>query len=231
MRDKLVSLGVDLPRKDKDGINYISYSQYTSFKGETGFNTGLPGQWEYIQSYFLGKSWPDQGWAQFGKDVEDYICERKASETFRENEKKTLEKIVPLGRFQQEVKLWIAKDLYLLGYIDDATEDLMHIRDYKTCSSNSSKKYYEPEYEQLDLYAMWVKQETGRLPEKLEVCMIERKGNVFGMKERRDLLSVGNEVWYHTRETSEERLEKVKNNLMKQVFMISDLYKVFKEWQ
>lgn len=225
----LITLGVDMPRKDKDGINYISYSQYSSYKSESGFNTGFPGNIEYIMSYFMGQTWPDSGFAQFGKDVEDYICEKAASETFTAKEREVMNGIVPLGRFQQEVKLWLGADLYLLGYIDDATQDLMHIRDYKTASENSSKRYYEDDYAQLDLYAMWVKQETGKLPDKMEVCIIERKGNCFGMVNRRDLLSLGSRVWYHERKTTEERLDKIKAGLMKVVFEISDRYKVYKQ--
>lgn len=226
----LMNLDIELPRKDEDGNYYISYSQKNSFNSEKGFNTGLPGAQEYILSYFFGMQWPDAGWGDFGKDVEDYICEKKSADLFNDSEKSLLDTIKPLGIFQKEVKLWLAGNLYLLGYIDDCSEDMSWIRDYKTASKNSSSKYYEPDYEQLDLYAMYVKQETGKLPDKMEVCIIERKGNVFGYKEnRRDLLSVGNEVWYVDRETSEERLEKIRTSLMKTIIRISDLYKVFKK--
>ena len=226
----MIVLDIDLPRKDDKGVNYISYSQYTSFKSDSGFNTGLPGYQEYIRSYFLGERFPDAGWAQFGKDVEDYICERKSGEMFSQRERDVLEKVEPLGNFQIEVKLWLASNLYLLGYIDDATHDLMKVRDYKTGSDNSLQKYTKPDYEQLDFYSMWVKQETGRLPNELEVCGIERKGNVFGLTDRRDLLTVGEKVTYIPRETSEERCENVKNNLLKVVFEISDYYKIFKKY-
>lgn len=226
---KLVKLDIELPRQDSEGNYYISYSQFSSFISEDGFNTGLPGWSEYILSYFMGKSWPDQGWAEFGSQVEDYICERKHIEFFSEEEMKTMNSIEPLGNFQVEVKLWLAANLYLLGYIDDAKKDLSKLRDYKTASISSKDKYSKKDYYQLDLYSMWVKQETGEYPKEVEVCVIQRKGSCFGLVNRRDLLSVGENVWYIPRELSEERMEKIKTDLMRVIFEISDLYKVFKK--
>lgn len=239
-----------LPRKDENGEYYISYSQYTSYKDKAGFNTGLLGMYEYIQGYFLGQSWPDQGWALFGTQVEDYICYRDLPEKERlkmdaelsaqglstiteainsltEEEKETLNKIEPLGNFQIKVKYYLFPGVYLLGFIDDGTDDLSVIRDYKTASNNSRKRYYTDDYKQLDLYSLWVRQETGKLPETMEVKIIERKGNCFGMVERRDLLSVGGEIWTHERETTEERLFMLEADLKKTVLEISSLYKTF----
>lgn len=239
-----------LPRKDGDGNYYISYSQYNSFKSAKSFNLGISGKHEYIRSYFLNETFPDQGWAEFGQDVEDYICygkltkaklkkldkEREKSNQklvsevisgFNEDEKETLSKVKPLGNFQVEINLKILPNVFIKGFIDDATEDLIHIRDYKTCSKNSSKKYYGDDYYQLDIYSAWVEQETGKLPAKAEVCMIERKGNCFGMTERRDLLSVGNEIWYTDRDINKERVDHIIEDVRDVVVEISELYKVF----
>lgn len=220
-----------LPRIDKEGKPYISYSQINSWNSKRGFNTGLLGKYEYMLSYFFGESWPDMGWAQFGQEVEDYICERKHKKSFSAPEREVLDTIQPLGLFQKEIKIDF-DDFYVLGYMDDSTEDFMHVRDYKTCSKNSSKKYYEDDYKQLDIYAMWVKQETGKLPEKLEVCMIEREGNCFRGGGRK-VLSVktgGNpedHVWYHERETSAERQAELREYIRSTAEDISRHYKAF----
>jgi hypothetical protein len=146
---------------------------------------------------------------------------------FNEDEKETLSKVKPLGNFQVEINLKILPNVFIKGFIDDATKDLTHIRDYKTCSKNSSKKYYGDDYYQLDIYSAWVEQEIGKLPDKAEVCMIERKGNCFGMTERRDLLSVGNEIWYTDRDINKERVDHIIEDVRDVVVEISELYKVF----
>lgn len=215
-----------LPRFDGQNY-YISYSQFSSWKEANSFNLGVSGKQEYMLSYFLGHDFPDQGWGLFGQEVEDYICHKKHADKFTDKEKFTLDKIKPLGLFQKEVKIWILPNVYLKGFIDDGLEDLSWIRDYKTGSNNSRQRYYKDDYVQLDLYSLYVLQETGKLPEKLEVCIIERKGNCFGMVNRRDLLSVGTEIWYHYRETSIERLERIKAELTAVIYEISNAYKLF----
>lgn len=225
----LLCLDVELPRRDEDGNYYISYSQYTSFTSESGYNTGMPGFQEYMLQYFLGMNWPDSGYAKFGQDVEDYICDRVGIEKFTHKERQVMDQIVPLGNFQVEVKLWLAGNVYLKGFIDDATADFKKIRDYKTCSESKKSKYESDDYKQLDLYSLWVKQETGSLPEELEVCAIKRVGSCHNMVNRRDLLAVGDKYWIIPRTTSEERCEAIKADLMKTVMIISDYYKVFKK--
>lgn len=239
-----------LPRQDKDGNYYISYSQYNSFKSASGFNTGLPGDLEYMQGYFFKKRWEDQGWGLFGSQAEDYICYRdyleseieeldaglieqgqptitEAINSFTKEERETLDTITPLGNFQVEVKFWLSENVYIYGFIDDATDDLSHIRDYKTASKNSKARYYKDDYKQLDIYALWARQQTGKIPEQLEVVIIERKGNCFGLENRRDLLSVGKEVWYLDRKTSEERLFQIEMDVKRTVEQISDMYKTY----
>jgi uncharacterized Fe-S cluster protein YjdI len=214
-----------LPRHDADGKPYVSFSQVKSWNSSKSFNLGVEGKLEYMLSYFFGEDFGDMGWAQFGQEVEDYICFRKFKEKFTAKERKVLDSIVPLGLFQQEVKIDFG-DFYLLGYIDDATPDLTKLRDYKTCSLNSSKQYYKEDYYQLDIYAMWVLQETGKVPKELEVCMIERAGNCF-RGGGRNVLSVKDEVWYHPRETSVERMEYLRHYIRATAMDISKHYKAF----
>lgn len=239
-----------LPRQDKDGNYYISYSQYNLFTDKSSFNLSILGVHEYIQSYFMGRQFPDQGWGEFGTDVEDYICYSRYSKkelakvdkerakngekpldevfaAFDDREKAVLDKIEPLGEFQREIKVWIFPNVYIKGYIDDTIKSLMVLRDYKTASKRSGKKYEKPEYKQLDIYALYARQETGKLPEKLEVCIIERKGNCFNMENRRDLLKVGGGHWFVPRETSHERLDAIMEELRETVLKISSLYKTY----
>lgn len=242
-----------LPKK-RDGRQYLSYSQIKSWNSMKSFNLSINGKFEYILEYFFGEDFGDMGWAEFGQDVENYICyrdmdpsriadldakviadnkkygknEKLVSESlkaFAPEEKKVLETITPLGVFQQEGLIHF-DDFDVLLYIDDATEDFMHIRDYKSASENSSKQYYKDDYWQLDVYGMWVKQEFARLPEKAEVVIIERAGNCF-RGGGRGVLSVKDRVWYHERELTEKRQMLLKQQIKTTAKEISDCYKMF----
>lgn len=213
-----------LPTKDKEGKQYISYSQVSSWHDSKGFNTGLPGNQEYIRKYFLGERFPSGPFADFGKQVEAFITERSSSEFFTKEELEVLCNIKPLGVFQHEFKLQF-EEFYVTGFIDDTTSDFTHIRDYKTASLASAKKYSGPEYEQLDLYALAIQQQEGKVPSKLEVCIIERLGN--GFRGGRDVLKVGENVWYVDRQTSAERLNILENKIITTAQEISDYYEVF----
>ena len=246
-----------LPRFSKEkNCHYISYSQVGSWEDEKSFNLGVKGRLEYILAYFMGVKFPDQGWGVFGEDAENAVCYRdyplveiqkldeeikaynierpdraqrlisESLSSFDEREMKILKQIEPLGVFQQEG--WINFDGFkVLLYIDDANADFSKLRDYKTASRNSGKKYEKPEYDQLDVYSLWVKQQFGHVPDDLEVCIIERAGNCFGMVERRDLLSVKNDVWYVDRETSTERLKTIEDRIVRVANEISEYYKVY----
>lgn len=217
---------LSLPRS-LEGKPYISYSQYTNWRSKKSFNMGIEGRYEYMLNYMFDHTWADMGWAEFGNQVEDYICERRGAENFEEGELQLMDSITPLGVFQKQFLLEF-DEFYLLGFIDDATEDFKHIRDYKTCSKNSSKKYYGDEYYQLDIYAMWVKQEFGYLPDTLEVCMIERTGNPF-KGGGRSVLKVGENVWYHRRETTPERQQALKNDITKAAHEIAEFWTVYQK--
>lgn len=216
-----------LPRKDDDGNFYISYSQISSWNEIKSFNLNILGKLEYIRSYFLGETFADAGWAEFGSDVEDYICSKDKADKFTDNEKSLMDSITPLGVFQKEIKIQLFDNVYLKGFVDDASDDLLTIRDYKTASQSSKQKYYKSDYIQLPLYAKGIQEETGFYPTKAEVCIIERKGNCFGKTNGRSLLSVGENVWFHTVDINEklinETIEKIKNIILE----ISEVYKLF----
>ena len=120
-----------LPRQDKEGNYYLSYSSISLWNDIKGFSTGRPGKEEFIRSYFFGEEYGDaMGWALFGSQVEDYICKRIGAENFTEEERKILETIVPLGDFQHEVHIPF-DGFYLKGFIDDIAPDFKKIRDVK----------------------------------------------------------------------------------------------------
>ena len=215
-----------LPRQDENGEYYTSYSALKTWEEKKGFNTGLLGRHEFILSYFFGEKWEDtKGFATFGTQVESFICgEKDAAKPFTDDEIKTLSKITPLGVFQQEIKIPF-DGFYVKGFIDDCSPDYTTIRDYKSASLNSSKKYYEDEYDQLDVYAMGIKHLTGKLPKNLEVVCIERLGN--GFRGGRDVMTVGENIWVIPRKTSKERQQQLKERIIRVTKEISDYHKVF----
>lgn len=215
-----------LPRS-KDGIPYISYSQYKNWNSAKSFHLRAEGRHEYMLEYFFGEEFPDMGWAQFGSEVEDYICERKHSDVFSVEERAVIDTIEPLGVFQQEFLLDFG-DFALLGFLDDATEDFKHIRDYKTCSENSSKQYYKDDYYQLDIYALWVAQKFGYIPDRMEVLMIERTGNPF-KGGGRSVLQVGSKWWSHERQTSHQRVEFLQADITRVAHEIAQSWGVYQK--
>lgn len=220
---------IDLPTKDSEGYNYISYSQKKDFKAKRGFNTGLPGSEEWILKKIFGEKYEDVGWGEFGQDVEDYICYRKNKDSFSKRERSVLDKIEPLDRHQVKGKLMFpGYNFYVLLYIDDATEDLSHIRDYKTASKNSKKQYDKKEYDQLTIYSAYVKQETGKLPDKSELCIIERDGNLFRGGDRRDL-TVADNVWYQDKIVTLDMVEQSKWDIINTAKKMSNIYKSYKQ--
>lgn len=214
-----------LPRLDAEGTPYISYSQIKLWNEAKSFNLGVAGKQEYMRSYFLGEEYPDKGgFGAFGQDVEDYIANRKGGEKFTDAEKETLDRIEPLGVFQKEFKMQY-DGFYMKGFIDDTKPDFSKIRDYKTASEKSKAKYYEDDYNQLDIYALAIKKEHGKLPAEMEVCIIERLGN--GFKGGREAMQVGSQIWYVQRETTAKRLQTLENYIFTTVAEISKYYSVF----
>lgn len=208
------------------GKPMISWSQIETWNSKQGFNTGLQGNMEYILKYFSGASFPDMGWGTFGSETEDYICLKTQADKFNDEEKAVLDTIKPLGVFQQEVLVDFG-DFVVLGYIDDATPDFKKIRDYKTKSESSKKDLHEDKKHQLELYALWVEQEYGFVPEA-EYCVIERLGGAECMKGGgRDVLKIGSQIWYEPYTIEEGRLEQTKKLVRDTVAEISSFYRTY----
>jgi hypothetical protein len=216
-----------LPRVNAKGKPRISYSQLSSWRGKTAFNKfeerEISGSTGYILEYFLGYKFPDTAmsvYAPFGIKCEDYICERIESD-LDAKEKAILDTIKPLGSFQQLVEIDFG-DFVVEGFLDDTNEDRSIIRDYKTASKASAKKYTTNEYFQLDLYALDFYKKTGLIPQ-LEVVVIERSGSHF-----KPPLKVAG-TFTIPRTTSAERLLQVELEVIETVREISNCYKLFLE--
>lgn len=216
-----------LPKSDEKGPT-VSYSQINLWNSLEGFDLKASGKYEYILKYFFGHEFPDNMmsiFADFGVEVEDFITEGKSAHMFTAEEQYLLKKVPILGgTFQQKVELELPENIRLIGYIDDCLNDLTIIDDIKTASYNSSQKYYKDDYYQLDIYGMWVKQQTGKYP-TARVKIIERLGSPF--KEGRSGLSVGENFWIHERELSDARSKMITDYIMSTCEDISKHYKAY----
>lgn len=238
--------GSNIEHKKFIGKHYISWSQIESFNDKSGFNTGLLGKYEYILKYFLGKSFPDLGWGQFGTEAEAYITLRdkdglskedkedlqKAINNFNLEEKNTLEKIEPLGVFQEEICYYVKElDIIVLGYIDDRSPDkdkkIKTLRDYKTKSESSKKDLHLSKKHQIELYILGLRQ-LGFEVENAEYCIVERFGGAECFRGGgRETLSVGKRIWYEPYSWDEDRLKETNKMIITTVEKISDLYKTY----
>lgn len=214
-----------LPTTNKQGKPKLSYSQYKLWKEDKGFNTGLLGKYEYIRKYFLKEEYEDAGFGLFGTQVQEYIQERKHTDLFDENEKKTLDSIEPLDVFEHEFELDLG-GFVVQGFIDDMKKDHSKYRDYKTASKKSKDKYYQDDYEQLDIYGLYSLKVNNFIP-VLELCIIERNGNAF--TNGRNALKVGENVWWHEVQADKSKLEKLETELKKVAQEISEYYQTFQK--
>lgn len=246
---------IKLPKKYKGahkkyhGKYMVSWSQVETWIGKRGFNTGLPGFHEYMRKYFMGETYPDMGWGQYGTEMEAFITLHSytakqlkelppkdvealelAKVNFTKKEQDILKTIKPLGNFQTEIVIDFG-DFILLGFIDDHSDDYLHLRDYKSKSANTAKPLSKPDNYQLDIYALYCERELHILPTKLEYLVVERAGGGPCMKGGgRAVLSVGENIWHIDREVSEARLKKTENLVGKSVKEISDYWKTFQKF-
>jgi len=249
---------IKLPKKYKgtnklhQGKYMVSWSQIETWIGKKGFNTGLPGNHEYMRKYFLGETYPDWGWGQYGSEMEAYITLWDKTEAalevvkgqdlasyqafqdslknFNEKEKEILRTIKPLGHFQTEVIIDFGYFI-LLGYMDDHTQDFLHIRDYKSKSKSSMAGLSKADNYQLDVYSLYCKKELGILPERAEYLVVERAGGRECMQGGgRESLSVGENIWSIDREISLPRLKETEKLIVSTVKEISDYWKTFQKF-
>jgi hypothetical protein len=159
---------LDLPRKDKAGNSYLSYSQLTLFKRSPQ---------EYFEQYILEQPFEGNAYTDFGTKVGEAL-ENNDFKGFPKIEKVVLKKVRRLDEFERKIKLDY-KDFYVTGYVDTNSSDFKEIIDYKTGGKKKETQYQKSEYTQLCIYALGLRQETGVTPEFASVEFIRRGGNAF----------------------------------------------------
>lgn len=216
-------MAIKLPKKNKQGQYYISYSQYNKWKNNKK---------DYIKSYFLGERFEGNAYTEFGSMVGEAL-ENNDFSGFTPKELEVMKKITRLDQFEREIN-WDLGDFVVNGYID--TNDLLKdgsepsanklvnsIVDYKTGDMNKIPVYEDDGYDQVTIHAGAIEAETGHLPSKGWVELIERTGNAF----RGEKLELGKKVVVIPQDVSPKAVAKVKKNLIKVAKEISLSYKVF----
>jgi len=169
---------MDLPKKDKYGVNRLSYSQISLFKKDKD---------SFYKRYIIGEDFQTNEYIEFGTKMGNAL-EINDYSNFDYIEQETLKKVTRLDEFERPIFLKYT-DFYLVGYIDTNTSDLSEIIDYKTGGQKKEFQYMNEEYNQLQIYALGIKQETGLVPKKASVEFIRRVGNLY----RGERLMVGDE--------------------------------------
>ena len=201
---------MNLPKKDKNGVGRLSYSQISLFKRSKS---------EYYESYIQGKPFEGNAYTDFGSKVGEAL-EHNDFSSFKKDEQETLKKVKRLDEFEREVRLNY-EGFYVLGFIDSNKKDFTEIIDYKTGGLKKEFQYSKPDYNQLCLYALSLRQETGITPVEASVEFIRRKGNAF----RGQALTVGDEVISIPVDISLERLKSVYWDTLNVAKEIEQFYK------
>ena len=203
---------MNLPKKDKDGNQYLSYSQIHSF-----FNNRR----DYIRQYFLGEKFEGNTYTKFGKLLGEAL-EKGDFSIFTNKEQEFLKTIPRYDEFEREVRLQ-RDGFYVIGYIDSNTSDCVKILDYKTGDMDKESVYTSEDYSQLYIYAAALEQELGKLPKKASVILIERLGNPF----KKEKLGLGDKYIPIDKKVTKKAIKEVINKVDKTAKEISDLYEVF----
>lgn len=201
-----------LPKKDKYGKQYISYSQIHSF-----FNNRR----DYIRQYFLGEKFEGNAYTNFGNLLGEALEKRDFS-IFTKKEKELLKTIPRYDEFERGVRLQ-RDGFYVIGYIDSNTSDCVKILDYKTGDLNKEAVYTSEDYSQLHIYAAALEQELGVLPKKASVILIERLGNPF----KREKLVLGDNYITIDKKITKKGIKDVIKKVDNTAKEISEYYDVF----
>jgi len=191
----MIERQLDLPKKDKNGKSRLSYSQIKCFKDN---------KQEYINRYILNDPFVSNEYIDFGSKVGQAL-ETNNFNNFHELEENILRKVERLDEFEKFVKLDFG-GFVMFGYIDSITKDLNKIIDYKTGGKKKEFIYSKEEYTQLCFYALALKQEYNKTPDKAEVHFIRRAGNLYRGQQ---LVVAQEEPIVINVDISEERLKKV----------------------
>ena len=159
---------MNLPKKDKKGNSYLSYSQISTFKRSKE---------DFYNQYILQIPFEGNAYTDFGSNVGEAL-EKNNFSKFDKTESKVLKSVKRLDLFERKTILTY-DTFYIIGYIDTCKNDYSEIIDYKTGGIGKDKQYKSVDYTQLHLYALSLRQETGITPTKASVKFITRGGNAF----------------------------------------------------
>lgn len=213
-----------LPKTDDDGVYYLSYSQISTWKKSKR---------EYIRQYFMGEKFEGNAYTEFGSKVGEAL-ENNDYDGFTAKEKKFLKTIPRYDEFEREIKLQM-DGFYIKGFIDTNTvlytdenkeskELVDKIADYKTGDiTKKAVEYESDDYNQLDIYAGAIRQDTGKLPSNVKVFLIDRTGNAF----KGETLKLGSEFVTITKTVTDKRVDKVLEDVQVIAEEISRYYKLY----
>jgi len=204
---------IKLPKSDEQGKPYVSYSQLSKFRENRS---------DYFKNYFFGERFEGNAYTEFGTTVGEAL-ENNDFKGFNTKEKKFLETIPRLDEFERKIELDFG-DYYVVGYIDSNDSKCRKLIDYKTGDLGKVSKYDSDVYDQIQIYALAIEQETGTLPKEGSVILVERTGNAF----KGEKLRLGTEYVEIPQDFSKEALDKVKSDIVKTVEDISDYWKAYR---
>ena len=212
-----------LPRKDKEGNYYISYSQISKFKRSKR---------EYIRQYFFGEDTASEALKKYGAfgHLIGEAFENNDYSAFEGEDLKFMKGVSKYDEFERKIKLQM-DGFYVLGFIDSNTYPtkgkkpyIKQILDYKTGDVAKKMSDYESkDYNQLEIYAGGLRQEFGKLPDMAHVVLIGREGNAFKGED----LTLNRKIAIIERPLSEETVDEAIEEVQTVAEEISDLYKVF----
>ena len=218
---------IHLPKTDKQGKFYLSYSQYTKW---------LDNKRNYIRRYFFGEKDEGNAYFDFGHKVGEALENNDFSAFETEQEVELMKSIPRYDEFEREIKLQM-DGFYVIGYIDTNNVEskgkkkglVTKMADYKTGEMKQEAVYKSKDYKQLHIYAEALRQEQGCLPEQIDVFLIERLGNPYDKNVRNRELVLGEEVRRieKTGDITDESIKETLDVINGAAEGISDHYKMY----
>lgn len=211
---------INLPRRDKEGNFYLSYSQMSMWKKSKR---------DYMRQYFYGEEDTKdflKPYGDFGSKVGEALEDNDFS-GFTEEEQKFLKTIPRLEEFEREIFLQL-DGFYIKGFVDTNTspEDgyVKKLADYKTGEiSKRTAEYESDNYNQTEIYSAALEQEFGKLPDEAQVIIIQRDGNAF----KGEKLTLGDKFHIVDKPITRERIDQVKAECQAIAEEISKYYTIY----
>lgn len=208
----------------------LSYSQYTSWKDEQY-------QPQYIVQYFSGIKLPDGIWAEYGKNVgefiEHYAQKLKHPEytMLSDEDKEFLRTLDYPENCTYEDEIVFDCGAFVVQGFTDRTElfecNSVGTRDYKTGNLLKKKEFYaSDEYGQTTLYCHQ-KVKEGHAIKYSEVMLLGRKGNNMTIKGKFHPIRLSGEKEIIPTEYSEERAEALIEDIKKTAKEIEYCFKTY----